>query len=146
MPQPFRFRLQTALELRERREGEMRRQFAIAERVLREVIEARGCLRARRAEVVEQVRSGDPEAMLNGSRCLEQINRQLAGAHALVERQAREAELQRQRLLQACQDREALSRLRERRLVEHDRLAARTEARELDEIAMRRARSPTAVL
>ena len=124
----------------------MRRQFAIAERVLREAIEARARLRTRRVEVVEQVRGGDPEAMLNGSRCLEQINRQLAGAHALVERQAREAELQRQRLLQACQDREALSRLRERRLAEHERLAARTEARELDEIAMRRAKSPTAVL
>ena len=146
MAQPFRFRLQIALELRERREEEMRRQFALAERVLREAIEARARLRTRRAEVVEQVRGGDPEAMLNGSRCLEEINRQLAGAHLLVERQAREAELQRQRLLQACQDREALSRLRERRLAEHERLTARTEARELDAIAMRRAKSPTAVL
>ena len=146
MPQPFRFRLQTALEWRERSEAEMRWQFATAERILREAIDARKRLRVRRAEVVEQVRRGDPGAMLNGSRCLEQINRQLAGAYVLVERQAREVELQRQRLLQACQDREALSRLRERRLAEHQRLAARTEARELDEIAMRRTKSPTAVL
>jgi flagellar protein FliJ len=136
MTRTFHFNLQTALDIRQRKEDEARRQFAAAQRVLREAVEARNRLRTKRAEVIEQVRTARPDEMLNASRCLEFINKQLAGAHALVERQAREAELCRQGLLLASQEREALTRLRERRLDEHRREVARADQRELDDVRL----------
>jgi flagellar export protein FliJ len=83
--------------------------------------------------VAQQVRSGDGDAVLRGSRCLAYINRQLAGAHVLVERQLREVEARRIELLFAAQEREALTRLCERRREEYEGQIARREQRELEE-------------
>jgi flagellar export protein FliJ len=141
MARRFRFNLQTALDIRQQKEDEARRQFAAALRVLAEAVETRTRIRAKRAEIVAQVREGTTETLLHGSQCLDLINQQLAGAHALVERQMREVETRRQALIASSQEREALSMLRDRKRAEHDSLAQKAEQRELDEAGARQGNS-----
>ena len=137
MGRRFRFGLQAALDVRTRQEDAARVRLATAERVLQEALEALMALHTRRAETLQQTQSDDPNLRLNAAWYLENLNHQLVGANALVERQANEVEARRQELVAAAMDREALHRLRGRREVEHSRELRKSEERELGEAGIR---------
>jgi flagellar FliJ protein len=131
----YRFRLERVRALRERHEEQAKQHFAIALLAHEHSQEELARVNAR----IESARSaqltatgGDLIAHQNYVERLEHL-RQLA----LQDVARREVELSERRmaLTKASQDREALERLKEKGLVDHNREQARVEQNTLDEIA-----------
>jgi flagellar export protein FliJ len=131
----YRFRLERIRALRERREEQAKQEFGVAlqarQRCREEVTRAEGRIdSAHRAQL--HAAGGDLRAHQSYLERLEHAHRlaleELARAEAeLVERRAA--------LTKASQDREALERLKEKGLADHNRELARVEQIMLDEIA-----------
>lgn len=144
--QAFQFRLERVHGLR--RQAERSAQEALAaslgrqldsERSLREIEAtidgARETERLAATERGERVlRSGDEMAAANAY--LERLSGSRAAAVRELSELECEVEESRHGLLTAARERQALDRLRERRLAEHEREAARLEGAQIDELAL----------
>jgi len=137
----YKFRLERVRALRERHEDQAKQDFAIALQVRQNSRdhEARALdriIEARRAQlgVAGQARFSADDLMAHQL----YLERMEQGHRAAVEQVARhEQKLEQRRvaLTKASQDREALERLKEKGLEDHNREAARIEQNVLDEIA-----------
>jgi flagellar export protein FliJ len=131
----YRFRLERVRALRERHEEQVKQEFAVAlqarQRSLDEVARIESRIAAARSA---QLNAGGDDLQAHQS-YLERLEHALELQHQDLTR--REAELTQRRvaLTKASQDLEALERLKEKGLDDHNREAARVEQNMLDEIA-----------
>lgn len=131
----YRFRLERVRALRERREEQAKQEFAVAlqarERCNDEAV--RAAARIASAQVAQLHADGD--ALQAHQTYLERLERAEELAQQELERSEVELTERRVALTKASQDREALERLKEKGLVDHNREQARVEQNMLDEIA-----------
>jgi flagellar export protein FliJ len=131
----YRFRLERVRALRERREEQAKQEFGVAlqarERCREEV--------ARLAARIESARGAQFDATADDLGAHQSYLERLERAHevALQDLARHELELSERRiaLTKASQDLEALERLKEKGLIDHNRETARVEQIMLDEIA-----------
>jgi flagellar protein FliJ len=131
----YRFRLERVRALRERREEQAKQEFATAlqlrQRCQDEVARAQDrIVAARRA----QLHAAGDDLMAHQS-YLERMEHAQRLALEELERSEQELSERRVALTKASQDREALERLKEKGLADHNREVARIEQITLDEIA-----------
>lgn len=152
--QAFRFRLERVRWLRQQTERSVQEDLAASlgresdgERSLREIDATISSAQesertATGAGASGQLRSG--EELLAVDAYLERLAGSRAAAAHELDRRRTQVEDDRRRLIAAARERQALDRLRGRRLSEHQREQARREGAELDELALaahRRGRS-----
>ena len=141
--QRFSFRLESVRALREQTqhqaEHELARQIALREQRRSDLESARrrvtAALDAGRAEAGQAAPSG--ELALHQA-WVERIERDARAARAGLDAQEQKVVDGRARLVDASQQREALERLKQRRMTEHARELARGEEARLGEIGLRR--------
>ncbi|QDU88230.1 Flagellar FliJ protein [Pirellulimonas nuda] len=138
---PYRFRLETLLDLRKQRRDEMRARVAEAQRAVDVIDSQRAKLDSEAAQVRASARSLFDDGVFNVNRALE-VSRYELLLKAQVDDLDRKAELlndevevRRQAAVVADRDVRALELLDERRREEHRRAARRAEARAMDEAA-----------
>jgi flagellar export protein FliJ len=132
----YRFRLERVRALRERREEQVKQEFAVA------LIARQRCQdeAARIVGRIESARHAQLDAAADNLGAHQSYVERLERAHelALEELTRHEVELTERRiaLTKASQDLEAMERLKEKGLDDHNREAARVEQNMLDEIAV----------
>jgi len=131
----YRFRLERVRALRERREEQVKQEFAVAlqtrQRCQDEVTRLTGrIVDARRSQLVASA-----DELRAHQSYLERLERSHEVAQQELARQELELAERRMALTKASQDLEALERLKEKGLDDHNREAARVEQNMLDEIA-----------
>lgn len=131
----YRFRLERVRALRERREEQAKQEFAVAlqarQRCQDEVARVQSRIESARAA---QLHAAADDLAAHQS-YLERLERVLALALQELARHELELSERRSALTKASQDLEALERLKEKGLVDHNREQARIEQIMLDEIA-----------
>ena len=140
---PFNFSLSTVLQVRETEEQQARENHATAQealdallmqqRLVEEAIESN--LAACRQAFDGQVRSG---TIAHLQAALRELRVQLEAFQPEVQRLSTEAQARFQELLQACQRRESLEKLKDKQHTAHRQHEARTEQQAIDELVLLR--------
>lgn len=141
MATPYRFRLETVLKLRKRREREQQR--VVAERIgkiteARRRIEQIGRQMIQSVDAARGAREAGPlnlEALAAQRFWIGQLQRQLLAERTGMNEIDRSLSVARQRLAVLARDRKALEKLRDKQARKHAEAQARAERAELDELA-----------
>jgi flagellar FliJ protein len=132
----FTFRLQKVLELREREEDEKGRLLKLANAALREAESLFQLLEGKRAD--EGLSQGDDNSACLYGWYLARLLHEIDKARENIKIQQNAVEVARDNFLKARQKAESLRKLRERRLIDYNRLLNASEERFIDEISMLR--------